>query len=101
MFKGSNDKEDPDKHCYGGSKDNVYIPVSFETYDRIRNTKYDYKVNREEFFVTVNKNIKIEIIQNDITREKVNTIVNGSNSKMLLGGGLAGAIKKAGGPEIQ
>jgi O-acetyl-ADP-ribose deacetylase (regulator of RNase III) len=39
-------------------------------------------------------------VENDITKEKVGAIVNGANSAMHLGGGLAGAIKKAGTPMI-
>ena len=42
----------------------------------------------------------IEIVQNDITKENSDAIVNAANSQLKHGGGLAGAISKAGGKEI-
>lgn len=37
----------------------------------------------------------------DITKMKVDAIVNPANDRLILGGGVAGAIAKAGGPSIQ
>lgn len=43
----------------------------------------------------------ILVVLGDITRETVDVIVNPANSRLLHGGGVAGAIAAAGGPTIQ
>jgi O-acetyl-ADP-ribose deacetylase len=43
----------------------------------------------------------IEIRQGDITELDVDAIVNAANNDLQLGGGLAGAIRRRGGPRIQ
>ncbi len=44
---------------------------------------------------------EIEIIQGDITNQKVDAIVNAANNDLILGSGVAGAIRTKGGPTIQ
>ena len=44
---------------------------------------------------------RIIIVNADITKLKVDAIVNPANSMMMMGGGVAGAIKRAGGQEIE
>ena len=43
----------------------------------------------------------IEIIQGDITEADVEAVVNAANNDLELGGGVAGAIRRKGGPSIQ
>jgi O-acetyl-ADP-ribose deacetylase (regulator of RNase III) len=43
----------------------------------------------------------IEVLQTDVTKLEVDAIANAANTRLLHGGGVAGAISRAGGPAIQ
>ena len=49
---------------------------------------------------TINKTI-LELIQGDITDSDIDAIVNAANAALQLGAGVAGAIRRKGGPKIQ
>lgn len=44
---------------------------------------------------------RIQLLQGDITAIEVDAIVNAANNDLILGGGVAGAIRSKGGPAIQ
>src|SRR4051794_41702571 len=43
----------------------------------------------------------LEVLQADVTKLEVDAIANAANTRLLHGGGVAGAISRAGGPAIQ
>lgn len=45
--------------------------------------------------------MEIEVVVGDLTRIPVEAIVNAANNELWMGGGVAGAIKAAGGPDIE
>lgn len=49
---------------------------------------------------TINQT-SLELITGDITEQAVDAVVNAANARLVLGGGVAGAIRKKGGPAIQ
>lgn len=56
--------------------------------------------NADYMKVQINKCV-LEILEADITEMQTDAIVNAANAQLILGGGVAGAIKRKGGPEIQ
>ena len=47
------------------------------------------------------ENCVLELVEGDITEMQTDAIVNAANAHLTLGGGVAGAIRNKGGPEIQ
>ncbi len=44
---------------------------------------------------------RIRLVEGDITAEAADAIVNAANDRLWMGAGVAGAIKRAGGPDIE
>jgi len=57
--------------------------------------------SQDEYIGLVGDKLKIEIVKNDITNEKVDAITNAANEHLAHGGGVAGAIVRKGGRVIQ
>ncbi len=49
---------------------------------------------------TINQSV-LELVEGDITDMETGAIVNAANAQLVMGGGVAGAIRKKGGPAIQ
>jgi O-acetyl-ADP-ribose deacetylase (regulator of RNase III) len=47
------------------------------------------------------ENSVLELLEGDITEMQTDAIVNAANAQLVLGGGVAGAIRRKGGPQIQ
>jgi O-acetyl-ADP-ribose deacetylase (regulator of RNase III) len=47
------------------------------------------------------ENHVLELIDGDITEMETDAVVNAANAQLVLGGGVAGAIRRKGGPKIQ
>jgi O-acetyl-ADP-ribose deacetylase (regulator of RNase III) len=47
------------------------------------------------------KGVRIVVVTGDITGQEVDAIVNPANSLLVMGGGVAGAIRRVGGEEIE
>lgn len=50
---------------------------------------------------TIVNQTHLELVQGDITDLQLDAIMNAANSQLILGGGVAGAIRQKGGPAIQ
>ncbi len=44
---------------------------------------------------------RLEVIAGDVTKLEVDAIANAANTELMHGGGVAGAISRAGGPAVQ
>lgn len=58
------------------------------------------RVDERKIAITMNNTV-LELLEGDITDQQVEAIVNAANEKLALGGGVAAAIRKSGGPSIQ
>jgi O-acetyl-ADP-ribose deacetylase (regulator of RNase III) len=58
-------------------------------------------IRREDIQMEQGWRSKIVLLKGDLTEAQVDAIVNAANNDLILGGGVAGAIRAKGGPSIQ
>lgn len=58
-------------------------------------------MNTSQSSFRLSANITLSVVLGDITEEATDAIVNAANEQLAHGGGVAGAIARKGGPEIQ
>lgn len=59
-----------------------------------------YQVRADIMRVNIENHI-LELLEGDITEMDTDAVVNAANAQLVLGGGVAGAIRRKGGPKIQ
>jgi len=57
-------------------------------------------INDKSMQVNIENRV-LQLVEGDITEMQTDAIVNAANAQLTLGGGVAGAIRRKGGPEIQ
>jgi O-acetyl-ADP-ribose deacetylase (regulator of RNase III) len=67
----------------------------------LRKIKQEWAMNLVQRGIRHAEGCEVKLVQGDITREDVDAIVNAANSRLAHGGGVAGAIVRAGGESIQ
>ena len=89
---------------------NIYLAIPFygvevlflgyALYITALKSSYFERGTVDKYEIKVEDKVLIQIVKGDITAEESHAITNAANSELWLGAGVAGAIRKAGGPTI-
>ena len=62
--------------------------------------KFSHNIREDAMQVKIGQSV-LELVEGDITQQDTEALVNAANEQLRVGGGVDGAINRAGGPKIQ